>query len=201
MAGRQRRKEMAWELERRLAEWTQTQDEGSYDVLDYACSWVASGHTLTKLTDEISETLKWDISRDMLMRYLKDGRPDAARRLEQARLDGAHGMVDQGIKIIDDASTADKEQLMKAKMQAEIRQWTAERWNRKELGRAPEVQITVNNNTLHIDAMRTRQVQLSNHEERVLEPAQSRARLIDAKSLAHDEDVIADVVSIESGES
>lgn len=204
MAGRQRRNEMIHQLERRLAKWAETQDEDqSYDVADYVCSWVRSGFTITKLTDELSEDMKWDISRDMLMRYLNEGRPDMARRLEKARQEGAHGMVDQAIKIVD-STPADKELIQKAKLQADTRMWTAERWNKKDLGRAPDTQIVINHNTLHLDAMRARQLQRAHQAERVLDQPGSYApaRLIEgADSSAESVDVIADVISIEPGAS
>lgn len=204
MAGRQRRREMIHQLERRLAEWVETQPEDqTFDVADFACSWVASGNTMTQLADEISASMGFDISRDMVMRYLNEGRPDLSRRLEKARRDGAHGMVDQAIKTADNASTFSKEDLQKAKQQTDVRLWVAERWNKKELGRAPDTVITVNNNTLHLDALRARQLQRSSQEKRVLEPQLSYApaRLIDAGNSAQEQaDDIADVISIEPSE-
>jgi hypothetical protein len=200
MAGRQRRKEMIHQLERRLAAWTETQEEEKqYTVLDYVVDWVESGRTLLQLSNEVGEAMQWDISRAMLVNYVTAGDPILKRRLEKARLEGAHGAVDVATQIIDDAPTYDKEQLAKAKARADVRLWTAERWNKKELGKAADVQITVNNNTLHIDAMRVRQHQLlaSDHEERQLEAPASRARLISVETTQVAEDVIADVVSIE----
>jgi hypothetical protein len=160
MAGRPRRTALLQCLERRTREWAETQDDGTYDMLDYAESWIAGGNTLTKLAAEISEDSKLEISRDMLKRVLAEGRKaEADRRLAEARIDGAHGLVEEAISIVDKASDADKDKLTHAKMKAETRLWAAERWNKKELGRAPDVAITINNNTLHLDALRVRQVE------------------------------------------
>lgn len=205
MAGRARRKEMIQILERRLRDWTETQPEDKeYSVLDYVCSWIESGFTLTMLADQISEEMKWDISRAMLTSYVtNEGDAAAKRRLEQARLAGAHGLNDQAIKIIDNASV-DKDSLTKAKMRADTRQWTAERWNRKDLGKAPDVAITVNNNTMHLDALRRRAfAQISpGQDESLPDRAQPRARLYrGAEESAQQPDDIADVIAIEPGES
>lgn len=153
---------MIHELERRTREWTETQDVelGELGHLDYAESFVASGGTMVRLADEISDAVGFEISRDMLKRYLAEGRRDEAnKRLAEARHDGAHGLVEEAMRIVDDAPTGDKEQLAKAKMKAETRLWAAERWNRNDLGRSAEVSIVVNNNTLHLDAMRKRVVE------------------------------------------
>lgn len=197
MAGRQRRKEMIHVLERRLALWLETQDEGKeYTVLDYVIDWVESGNTLTKLADEVSEVMKWDISRAMLTNYVTGGDPIVRRRLEKARLEGAHGAVDQAVKIIDAANTSDKEQLQKAKMQADARFWVAERWNRTDLGKAPDISVVVNSNTLHLDAMRMRAVQLE-PANRVTAGEAQRARLISVETTHSDGSVIADAIDAE----
>jgi hypothetical protein len=183
-------------LERMKNEWAQTQDVEpmTLTALDYAVSYVASGGTLTQLATDVSKALEWDISRDMLMRYLGEGQPDARRRFEDARSTGAHGLVEQAIQIADEANTSDKEHLAKAKMRADARLWTAERWNRKDMGKAPDVQITVNHNTLHLDALRVRQLQLA--EQRNALPASEpvRARLIGVETTQVSEDVIDAVI-------
>jgi hypothetical protein len=195
MAGRPRRTAMIQALERRKNEWLETQEDDTLDVLDYAESWIASGKTLTRLSDEISDEVKFEISRDMLKRFLGEGRKaEADKRLAEARNDGAHGMVETAIKIVDDANTSDKEQLAKAKMKAETRLWAAERWNRKDMGKAPDVSVVINHNTLHLDALRVRQLQLA--EQRNALPASdvARARLISPDRSVSEVDVIDAVI-------
>lgn len=205
MAGRQRRKHMIQILEKRLAQWSETQEEERvYTVLDYVVDWVESGKTLLSLSNEVGEEMEWDISRAMLVSYVTAGDPLLRRRLEQARQEGAHGAVDVATQIIDDASTMDKEKLMKAKMRADVRLWTAERWNKKDLGKAPDVLVNINHNTMHLDALRRRSIMAATsvvQEQEQLATAPSPARLISVSSTQPAEDVIADVISIERGES
>jgi hypothetical protein len=192
---------MIHKLEQRLATWAETQPEDAQlTVLDYVVDWIESGNTLTQLADEVSKEMNFDISRALLTNYVVSLDPNGKRRLERARHEGAHGNVDQAIKILDNASP-DKEQLIKAKQRADVRLWTAERWNKRDLGRAPDVQITVNNNTLHLDAMRMRQAQLTRQQETVRALPPSDARLISVETTHPAEDDIADVIGIEPGES
>lgn len=204
MAGRPRRQALIIELEKRTREWAQTHDEeqaGIYDHLDYAESWIASGKTLTKLADDIGESVGFELSRDMLKRYLSEGRKDEAnKRLAEARNDGAFGLVDQAMQLVDDANTSDKEKLTKAKMQAETRLWAAERYNKRDLGKAADVQINLNMNTLHLDALRVRELE---REQQKAVPAldPSRARLIGVEMTQPAEDVIEAVILPNEGES
>jgi hypothetical protein len=197
MAGRQRRVAMIQVLERMKNEWAQTLDAepATLTALDYAVSYVASGGTLIQLAYDVSQALQWDISRDMLMRYLSEGREaEAKQRFENARSTGAHGLVEQAIKIADEANTSDKEQLTKAKMRADARLWTAERWNRKDMGKAPDVSVVINHNTLHLDALRVRQLQLAEQRNALPASEPTRARLISPDRSVSEVDVIDAVI-------
>jgi hypothetical protein len=158
MAGRPKHKALFTQLELRTRD--RFEDETSTH-LDYVCEWVSSGKTLTVLAEEITTAGQvGEIDTGMLRRYLLRNWPaDTDPRLNKARRAGAHTMVEEARKLIDDTSDgATRDQLQRAKLRGDVRMWTAERWNKEELGKAPDIALTINHNTLHLDALRQRAV-------------------------------------------
>jgi hypothetical protein len=64
----------------------------------------------------------------------------------------AHDLVDEALEIADNA---DPEYVQKAKLQVQTRQWTAERWNRKDYGQA-KAEVAISISGLHIEALKRR---------------------------------------------
>lgn len=144
---------MVAELARRTAEM----DSLGATALDYAVDWIESGKTLRRLTEEMSDKTGHEFSRASVGRYLESLAPDAARRLETARRAGAHALVDDALEIVDATEGEEsREAIASAKLRADQRTWTAERWNRDDLGQRQTTQVNVTIAALHIDALRRR---------------------------------------------
>lgn len=140
---------MIEELERRAREEF---GDGPETVLDYASHWVASGHTLTELADELSVALKTTIHRQTLSAYLNElGGPE---RLVQAREEGAHALIERSL-IRARAVPENRDAIQKARLVIDTEQWLAGRWNKRELGEQKGANLTVLNlGQLHIEALR-----------------------------------------------
>lgn len=155
MAGNPKKRAMIAELEKR----TKEECEPGSTHLDYVVDWVAGGKTMVELAADIKDTINVEVSNMMLSKYIHLTWPETAGpALAAARKRGAHNLVAEAMGIADDAPN-DRDAIRKAKLRSDVRLWAAERWNRDELGRAPEVQLNVNVNNLHLDAMRVRTLQ------------------------------------------
>lgn len=147
---------MVLELEQRTRLYF---EDDEHTVLDYVCAWQAGGNTLKRLAVEISEDTKLDppIDSGTIRRWLNRtyDRDELDERLAEARELGAHALVDAAL---DDAEEIDDTAAAKiVRVRNDARHWTAERWNRRELGQSkPGVNVTLNVGTLHLDAMRQR---------------------------------------------
>lgn len=164
MAGQPKRRAMIAELSKRSLE--DLDDAGAH--LEYVADWVKSGRTIVELANSISDSLHltetvgnelrnhtvYGINARMVSKYLVTTWPETATAaMAGARQEGAHGLVAEAMSIADEVS-ADREEIAKAKLRVDTRLWAAERWNRDELGKAPETVLNVNLNTLHLEAMR-----------------------------------------------
>lgn len=78
--------------------------------------------------------------------------PEHAELFTRARARAAHALVDEALAIAD---AADPEYVQKAKLQVQTRQWTAERWNRKDYGQA-KAEVAISISGLHIEALKRR---------------------------------------------
>lgn len=183
MAGKPLKRALITELERLTREWD---EEGTATPLDFAIDWIESGNTLSQLARQMNKTLGLkpprEISRSMLGRYLETIAPDAEEQMRAARRRGAHGLIDQSIDIADDAN--DKDSAAAARVQVGVRQWTAERWNKDELGGQQKgMQVQVNIGALHHAALVAREK--AGEESAALPDVAARAsHQSDAKSLA-----------------
>jgi hypothetical protein len=131
-------------------------DPGS--VLDYVVSEIESGTTPTKLAKSVSEDIGVSVHRTTVLRCLTSVYGDeAVKRIAGARADGAHGLAEEALLIIDEAKT-ERDALTKAKMQADARWQLAERWNRAEFGQPKQAAVQISIGTLHIDALRRQSV-------------------------------------------
>jgi hypothetical protein len=143
MAGQPRKQAMIAELERLASKQDQS-------VLEYAEEWIASGKTILALSKRIKRATREQVSRDMLSKYLNHCTPDAAARLAHARLIGGHGLLEDALAIADRTKTED---VPKARLRVQARQWAAERWS-PELAPQKGVSVTLNVGSLHLDALR-----------------------------------------------
>lgn len=82
----------------------------------------------------------------------QDSSPEHADLFARARAKAAHVLVDEALEIAD---SADPEEIQKAKLRVQTRQWTAERWNRKDYGQA-KAEVAISISGLHIEALKRR---------------------------------------------
>ena len=82
----------------------------------------------------------------------QDQTPEHAELFARARALAAHDLVDEALEIADNA---DPEEIQKAKLRVQTRQWTAERWNRKDYGQA-KAEVAISISGLHIEALKRR---------------------------------------------
>jgi hypothetical protein len=137
-----------------VAEMARRAEEADTTPLDYACDWVASGGTLRGLADDIASQVQLDITRNMVSVYLRN-QPDGLARLEEARREGAGGLVEEGLDILD-AEVESREDAMRNKNRADYRARIAGFWNPSEYGERGKGGTTVNLNLgqLHLTALR-----------------------------------------------
>lgn len=151
LAGRPKQRALAAELEKRAREEI---GDGA-TALDYVVAWVASGKTQLKLVEEISQIAGMEIMHATMAKWLRDKfGEDATIRLEAARRDGAHVMVEDARGIIEDADNSSREKLQHAKMKADIRTWIAGKYNRDHYGDNKSTNISISVGGLHLAALR-----------------------------------------------
>lgn len=157
LAGRQRTNRMVAELERMARAF-----DGA-TVVELVADVVASGGTLTQLARRLSEALgeaEGYISRNMLSKHV-NALPGGKEALQGARTEGAHGLAESGIDMVDAAADdGSKEAIAGAKSAADFRLRLAGFWNRAEYapqqGNQVNVQVTLGEQ--HLDALRRRRV-------------------------------------------
>lgn len=149
MAGQPKKRAIREELDRRTRELFDAEE--GHTALDYAECLVASGMSIRKLAQALSDTLGWEVNREMLRRYLMSlDEAHYADRMKAAQEHGAHAYAEDSIDILDSASP-DEASLAAAKSRA--RQWIAEKWNRREFGRDASVNVSINAATLMLQAL------------------------------------------------
>jgi hypothetical protein len=145
---------MIAELERRTRE--EYEDEPEATHLDYVVRWVESGGTVIGLLADMNETVE-DVKRAMLMDYLEQQYgAEVSRRMSEARIEGAHSMVEDAAEIVED-TRADKDEIALSKLRADTKTFIAGRWNRQAYGEPKQgVQLQINMGSAFLDALRRR---------------------------------------------
>lgn len=147
---------MIAELDRRAREYFETEDGApSPSIVDYVVAWIEDGGTLASLADAITTERMLEVSRAMLSRYVngleEESEPKGSERITRARARGAHGHVEVGLLNLTKATSEDASRL--AERENRARQWIAERWNREELGKAPDTVVAISTHDLHLHAL------------------------------------------------
>lgn len=146
---------MIEELEKRTRLYFEIEEgeDNPHSNLDYVVAQTEQGTTLTELAEDISGSIKVEIGRELISSYLRSTFDDTEIRLTEARALASHALVEQAIKLVDQPAYTTVS-VSRAASRARTRQWTAERWNAKELGQSKQQGITLNIGTLHLDALR-----------------------------------------------
>jgi hypothetical protein len=124
--------------------------------LDFVEEWIGSGHSLLALAESLTASMGEPVRRDALSRlvYTLEG---ARNRLPEARRRGADALVEQAVKLMDEAPTDSREALQKTIKQVELRTWLAERSNPGNWGGTKQnvnVGITMTVGELHLAALK-----------------------------------------------
>jgi hypothetical protein len=159
MAGQPLKRKLIEELERRAALMTDEHGEpcGPLDVIH---DWVAAGRTMRDLTIDVGKDVghKLSASSGILTTWV-NSTPEGRAMLAQAREIAAHALAEETLDILEQADE-DKNALTKAKLRAENNRWLASKYNRRDYGETPQVQINQYDiGQLHIDAMRQRRLE------------------------------------------
>lgn len=108
---------------------------------------IASGEMINKIARELG------VDRNDLSLWLRST-PERAAALAHAREVAADTMVEDGLDLVDQATTpAD---MKVAETKAKYRQWLAGKWNRDQYGDGPQVQVNITADNMHLDALRNR---------------------------------------------
>lgn len=160
MAGRPKRRAMIEELERLTKDYFD-EETSTHTHLDYVAAQTENGLTLTELAENITGRVQTEISREMLSTYLRSAFSDTEARLTEARAFASHTLVEQAIKYVD-APAYSTVAVSRAASRARARQWTAERWNAREMGQNKQAGVTFNIGALHLSALRMTNTELTN---------------------------------------
>lgn len=163
MPGRPRRTAMVNALFKMTRDYF---EDESHTALDFAVAWVETGRTLVDLAKHISSTInggtgplkpgQFDISRHMLASYLDEvGGEGTSVKLSAARRTGAHSLVEDGLRTLDDG--ADDRDVVNANVRRlEGRERLAAVWNKEFAKAGNQTSIMLSFGQLHLDALRSR---------------------------------------------
>jgi hypothetical protein len=171
MAGMPLRRKLVAELERRAQAMADEIGEPA-GPLDYLHDRIAAGASMRDITIELGAAVGHKLAANSgIVTAWVNSTPEGRAMLAQARSLAAHALAEATIDILEEADE-DKQALMKAKMRAENNRWLASKWNRKDYGEQPQVQINqIDIGQLHIDAMRQRRIEIGDTTPSLALPA------------------------------
>jgi hypothetical protein len=108
---------------------------------------LTAGSTLLQIGRQIG------LSPDSIYEWV-ERTPERAALISRARARGAAALVEDGMSMLDQATTREEVQIAEAR--AKYRQWVASRVDRDTWGDTPAVQLTINTNEMHLEALRNR---------------------------------------------
>lgn len=148
---------MVAELEARTRDYYEVPDGEACDktTLDYVAAYVAGGGSVLALSRSLSLQLGWEVYSEKVHRHLREtfGEDECETAMSRARAKGAHALTEEALDIVD-APAKDQVEVSQAASRARARQWTAERWNRSQLGGQQAATVSISIGSLHLDALR-----------------------------------------------
>lgn len=147
---------MIAELERRTREYFEVAsgEPCEHTALDFACAWIENAGTMASLAHEMSRVCGFDLVGGQVATYLRHQFPsESESRLALARAHSAHALSDEAREIVD-APASEQVDVSRAASRARVRHWTAERYNRRDLGSQVAPSVTISIGSLHLDALR-----------------------------------------------
>lgn len=128
-------------------------------ALEYVSSVLSSGDRVIDLCDKLTKpkgplnfTPSYGMVQNALEMEASGKKTEVSAALSEARRQGAHAKVETAEQIADDVS-ADRDQIARAKLQAEMRTWAAERNNREAYGSQKVSGLEINIGELHLGAL------------------------------------------------
>lgn len=154
MAGQPKRAAMVARLETRTREYFEDDPVPSH--LDYIACWIENGSTIVALAADLSTDLGFHVGREFVSTHLRRtfGEEAVDARLSNARAYASHCMAEQALTIAA-GSFETQVDVSSAALSVKARQWTAERWNRKEYGQSKDVNVAVSITSLHLAALQS----------------------------------------------
>ena len=159
MAGRPRRTAMVNALHKLTREYF---EDDAHTPLDYAIAWQERGRTLVNLAKHITEQInggpdlkpgQFEVTRHMLASYLDEiGGEGTAAKLAQARKNGAHGLVEEGLQTLDDGSD-DRDVTNANERRLQGRERLAAVWNREFAKQGNSTNVMISFAAQHADAL------------------------------------------------
>ncbi len=111
---------------------------------------IADGDYLTEVAAE------WDVSSQLLRKWIKLS-PERLKAYEAAKTASADALVEDAGRILDKASTVSSQHIQKARAQSGFKTWLAGKRDREQYGdEQAAVNLNLNLNSLHLDALRAR---------------------------------------------
>lgn len=146
--------------------------------VDWLYDQIASGMTMTKLAEQYGCTRAY-VSRTL------NANPDYKRILEEARVDAADALVEEGLQMVDqlDGNSSSNE-IAATREKINWRKFMAGSMNQNKYGTRPQTNVTLSIGDLHLDALRkvNTEMRALNEEDRAREAA------IDGEYEVHDDE-------------
>jgi len=122
---------------------------------------IADGAYLTEVAEE------WDVSSQLMRKWIRLT-PERRKAYEAAKRDSGDALVEAAGEVLDNASVLSSQHIAKARAQSGFKTWLAGKRDREQYGDdAAQVNLNVNLNSLHLEALRSRArvVELETHDE------------------------------------
>lgn len=103
-------------------------------ALDYVAEHIEDGGRVSELRKLVGEAIGGDVSSGFFSRVINRLEPDAKQRLDAARKASAPALVERARDIVADAPTGDRVKWERAKEEAALNKWLAERYAKDTYG-------------------------------------------------------------------
>jgi hypothetical protein len=121
------------------------------DVAEWLTERIANGDTVLQIADEMTRETGIEISRNVLMKALRQLVPHLDAVLSTARNDAAHAIIERRREKVEDLDGgSSKEEIAAERLKLSSDQWLSERLNKTDFGsQKGQVNLTVNLGELH----------------------------------------------------
>ncbi len=146
---------------------------------EWLCGQIADGHSLRKLAVDL------DCSRWSLKKWIREDQ-DREASYEEAKLEGAGAMVEEGKELLDNADEKSTAGVQKARHQAEYRRWYAGVLDRPAFG-PPNQRMSLN--VLNIENLHLNALQAHGGPDAQILEVPADVQLLESGDTFEDQDV------------